>query len=276
MGMFTPVTWTRRPAKWLIITAVLELVVAGVFFVIGSMVPIVRGGFYLTAAILGVLSLGLLFWGRKWSAAAAEADRIKAQGVAGTATITGMRQTGVTLNEQPQVELQLQVTTQMHGPYQATVKEYVPLMMLGTLTSGRPLPVKVDPANPQRVIIEWESAGGMGMPMPGMQPAGAQPGGFTGAPVEDPADAKKRLLATGVPGTAKVISSAPTGQTDGEGRPVYSMMLEINVDGRPPMQGPAVVGVPHERADQLEAGDTVPIKADPNNPGVMAVDWENA
>jgi hypothetical protein len=46
-----------------------------------------------------------------------------------------MRQTGVSVNEQPQVELQVQVQDQMYGSRQATVKEYVPLMLLGTLSS---------------------------------------------------------------------------------------------------------------------------------------------
>lgn len=275
MGMFTPITWSRSPARWLIITAVIEIVLAAGFLIAGFMIPGVESGFMLTAGILGAVGLGLLFWGRKWRKAAVEADRIRTQGVAGTATITGMRQTGVTLNEQPQVELQLSVTTSMHGAYPVTVKEYVPLMMLGTLSSGRPLPVKVDPANPQRVIIEWENAGGMGMPMGAMPVAGQVPG-LGQAPAGDPADVKKRLLAEGVSGTAKVLSSVPTGQTDSEGRAVYSMTLQIEVPGHAPMQGPAVVGVPPERAELLEVGDTVPIKADANNPSVMAVDWENA
>ena len=275
MGMFTPITWSRSPAKWLIITAFIEIVLAAGFLIAGMIIPGVEGGFMLTAAILGAVGLALLFWGRKWRRAAIEAERIRTQGVAGTAGITGMRQTGVTLNEQPQVELQLQVTTDMHGAYPVTVKEYVPLMMLGALSSGRPLPVKVDPANPQRVIIEWENAGGMGGPMGGT-PTMNQVAGIGQPPAGDPADVKKRLLAEGVPGTAKVISSVPTGQTDSEGRPMYSMMLQIEVEGHPPMQGPAVVGVPPERADLLEVGDSVPIKADANNPSVMAVDWENA
>jgi hypothetical protein len=264
-------------------TAILELVLGVGFLVADLVFDVPGGGLLLTGAILGATGLGLFVWARKWQRAAAEADRIRSQGVAGNATILGMRQTGVTLNEQPQIELRLQVSTQMHGPYEVTVKEYVPLMLLGALSSGRPLPVKVDPANPQRVIIEWESAGGFAAPAAGMAPgmtaapmAPAGQAGYAAAAQGDPADVKKRLLETGVPGTAKVISSAPTGQTDPEGRPLYSMMLEIHVDGRPPMQGPAVVGVPPERAEQLEAGDRVPIKADPSNPAMMAVDWDNA
>ncbi|MGH2693055.1 MAG: hypothetical protein ACRDHM_11240 [Actinomycetota bacterium] len=283
MGMFTPITWSRSPAKWLYITAVIELVVAGVFLYFGLTNPILEGGFVLTAGILGVVALGLLVWARKWGRAAADAERIKAQGVPGTATILGMRQTGMQLNDQPQIELRLQVSTQMHGAYEVNLKEWVPLMMLGVLSSGRPLPVKVDPANPQRVVIEWESAGGMGEPMaataagmPVGPAAAAGQMGYAAAAPADPADVKKRLLESGVSGTAKVISSAPTGQTDSEGRAVYSMMLEIHVEGRPPIQGPAVVGVPPERTEMLEPGDRVPIKADPSNPALMAVDWESA
>jgi hypothetical protein len=131
MSMFTPPTWSGRPAKWLWITPLFELVLAGVFLVIGLQNEILRFGFLLTAAILGVLSLGLLLWARKWSKRAAEADRLRMMGVAGQATILGMRQTGVYLNEPPQIEMNLQIQTHMHGPYQATTREYVPLMLWG-------------------------------------------------------------------------------------------------------------------------------------------------
>jgi hypothetical protein len=191
-----------------------------------------------------------LIWGRKWSKGYAEAQRIKTQGVAGQATITGMRQTGVSVNDQPQIELQLQVEDQMYGSRQITVKEYVPLMMLGTLSSGRPLPVKVDPANPNNVVIEWESAMSGGMPM-GMR------AGMPTAPVTPPPSAdstqydpqtrqaeKERLLATGVSGKATVTSARATGDVDSEGRPVYDLMLTIEIPGRQPMQGPARTGVP--------------------------------
>jgi hypothetical protein len=267
----------RRSARWLWITAIFEIGLAVFFLVIGLSNDLLRSGFILTAAILGVVGVGLLFWARRWSAAAKESDRIKTQGVAGQAQITGMRQTGVYLNEQPQVELQLQVTTQMHGSYPVTVKEYIPLMLIGSLSNGRPLPVKVDPANPNNIVIEWESA--MSMPMAGGM--GAVAGGMPGvqypaAPAGDPEQVKKQILATGVSGTAKVISSTATGQVDAQGRPVYNMMMQVEIEGRPPMQAPAMVGVPPEHVEQLEPGDSVPVKADPNNPMLMAVDWDNA
>jgi hypothetical protein len=135
------------------------------------------------------------------------------------------------------------------------------------------LPVKVDPANPNNLVIEWESA---------MSPAGA--GAMTPPPQADTSQysqsareaEKARLLTTGVVGTASVLSAKATGETDTEGRPVYDLMLQIEVPGQQPMQGPARTGIPADRVDQLEPGDTVPLKVDPANPLLMTVDWENA
>jgi hypothetical protein len=280
MGMFAPITWSGRAYKWLYFSAILEIVLAAVFLFIGLNNDILRGSFTVTAAILGATGIGLFLWARRWARGYHEAQRLRTSGVAGQATILGMRQTGVTLNEQPQIELNLQVQTQMHGPYQVTVREYVPLMLLGALSSGRPLPVKVDPADPQKLVIEWESAMGGGMPMGGAMP---------GMPMTPPASAdttrydpqarkseKERLLSTGVAGRGTVVSARATGDTDSEGRPVYDLVLTIEIPGQQPMQGPARTGVPADRVDELEAGDTVAIKSDPANPTVMTIDWESS
>lgn len=281
--MFTAPTWSGRPAKWLYITAIFELVLAGVFAVIGYQSPLLRSGFYLTAAILGGVALLLLLWARRWGRRYAEAQRIRTQGLPGQARIVSMTQTGVYVNEQPQVALTLEVTTDMQGPYQVTVKEYVPLIALGRLSSGMPLPVKVDPADPNNVIIEWESAGGipsagLGAPMAAGAGFGAPMavGAAPSTPSGNSDEVKARVLAEGVPGKATVLQAQDTGQVDADGRRIYDLLLFIQVDGRPPMQGPARTGIPPERLDQLEQGDTVPIKADRSNPAVIAVDWDNA
>ena len=46
--------------------------------------------------------------------------------------------------------MDLLVSIPGRAPYQARRKEFVPLILLGRLSSGPPLPVKVDPADPQR------------------------------------------------------------------------------------------------------------------------------
>jgi hypothetical protein len=229
-----------------------------------------------------VVALGLLFWGRKWQRGYAEAQRIKAQGVPGQATIVGMRQTGVHVNEQPQVELRLQVDDPMYGSREVMLKEYVPLMMLGMLSSGRSLPVKVDPANPNNVVIEWESAlsgGTQVVQAPGQFALGQMQQMPTPPPPLPKGEAdreKKRILAEGIPGTARILVSTSTGQMDDQGRPIHQVTLQIEIQGRQPVLGPALAGVPPERADQLEVGDALPVKADPDDPTSIAIDRDKA
>jgi hypothetical protein len=274
--MFQPVTWSSSPGRWMYATAIFELVLAGVFAVLGFMNETVRFGFYLTAAILGGLCIPLLLWARRMRRGYQEAQRLKSQGLPGQARILGMRQTGAYMNEQPQIEMNLEVTTSMQGPYQVLVKEWVPLMLLGRLSSGVPLPVKVDPVNPQNLVIEWESsmnAPGVGI---GAMPTTLPPPADTSQYAPAARDAEKaRLLATGVAGRATVVSAAATGEVDSEGRPVYDLVLAIEVPGQAPMQGPARTGIPPERVEQLEPGDSVPLKVDPANPSVMTVDWDS-
>jgi hypothetical protein len=87
---------------------------------------------------------------------------------------------------------------------------------------------------------------------------------------------KERILSTGIAGQATVVSATPTGQTDMEGRPIYDFVLNMEVPGRQAIRGPARAGVPPERVDRLEPGDTVPLKVDPDNAASMAIDWDSA
>ena len=151
-------TGSKVPAVILLAVGLLQLGMAAVFGVLAQSMPVVRGGFVPTAAVLGALGTALVVGGIVWWKRAANAQRLKVEGIPGHARITGMRQTGLYINNQPQVELQLHVSTPIHGGYDVTRKEIVPLIMLGQLTSGKPLPVKVDPSNPQDLVIEWESA----------------------------------------------------------------------------------------------------------------------
>jgi len=67
----------------------------------------------------------------------------------------GLRQTGVLINGQPQVEMDLLVTVM--GP-QSVSREgegVVPLIMLNRLQGT--LPVRVDPARPESIVVQWDS-----------------------------------------------------------------------------------------------------------------------
>ena len=199
--MFQPLTWSGRPARWLYFTAILELVLAGVFAVVGYLDPTLRGGFYLTAAILGGLGSLLFLWARHMLAGYEEAQRLKVQGIPGTARIVGLRQTGMYLNEQP--------------------------------------PGGADARGHQ-------------------QHAGSLSGRGQGVGAADHARAAHQR-----------------GPAPGEGRPRQPQQPGDRMGlqhGRRAQR----TGIPPDRIDRLEPGDTVPTRIDPANPAVMTVDWDNA
>ena len=260
-------TTSRGPAIVMYMVAAFEAVLGAGFLSAGTagVVQEASTTFEIVGAVLIAGALLLFLLGMRLGRRAAMARDLRDHGVPGTAQVLGARQTGVTLNDQPQVALNLQVTAPGHGTYDATVKQFVPLIALGMLGSGRPLSVRVDPQDRERILIVWDLAADF------QRSAGAAP------PAMDPAEAarvKAQILATGVPGTVRVLSAEFAGSLDEQGRPVYSAQLHIQIQGRPAVAGPAVFAVPLERVSVMQPGGVIPIKADPYDPQKFAADWD--
>ena len=299
MPAYTSSTINRYSGRWLIVSGGFEVALAAVFLFFGLTDDVVAFGFLLTAAILGITGLVLIWIGLRARRAAAEADRITATGLAGTATVTGLTQTGMQLNDQPQVKIDLLVSIPGRAPYAASRKEFVPLILLGRLGSGVPLPVKVDPTDPQDVIIDWEA---------GALPAVVMPaGGATGVPgttgeTETLAQVQAALTESGLPaaaafatpeqggysvdqlralvrstgidGTATIDKLADTGETVGDER-LFTMEVTLHVQGQPDRALPASAAmVPLAAASKVAIGRTVPVKVAPENPNLVVFEWE--
>jgi hypothetical protein len=94
---------------------------------------------------------------------------LRQTGLPGTAQVLEMTQTGVYINENPQVKMNLQVQAQGIAPYQCEIKATVPLIAIGMLGTGRPLTVFVNPNDHEDIFIDWSnmSAGAAMASMPG-------------------------------------------------------------------------------------------------------------
>lgn len=83
----------------------------------------------------------------------AEAQRLMATGLIGQATVQSLRETGRTFNENPQVEFELLVSVEDRMPYLVTHRQVVSRIVIGNFGPGASIPVRVDPAEPTRVLI---------------------------------------------------------------------------------------------------------------------------
>jgi hypothetical protein len=307
MPQFNSTTFGKYTSRWLIGTAVFELVLAIALFGTGVAVPASRGGLVLTAAILAVVGVGLLWFGLRAGARAEDNARIEASGLPGQATIVGLTQTGMFLNDNPQVRLDLSVLLPGRPAYAASVKQFVPLILLGRLTGGATLPVKVDPSNPAHVIVEWDqpapepvTTGWFAQPTPATgvgAPAMAtgqgaetlneiqsalQSSGLQAATPFASADQggysiellRQHLRANGVDGWASIDAVQDSGKDVGDDH-LFVITATAHVGTNPPHTSPpAVAMVPKSAVSKIGPGLSVPIKADPTNPDLFMFLWE--
>ena len=82
-------------------------------------------------------------------------ERLEQAGVPGTAQILSARDVSTDSEFPPEVDLLLAVTVPGRPAYQVTRHDTVPRIAVGRLTDGRPLPVLVDPAQPEQLVIDW-------------------------------------------------------------------------------------------------------------------------
>ncbi|MBI2894751.1 MAG: hypothetical protein HYY06_14445 [Deltaproteobacteria bacterium] len=92
----------------------------------------------------------------------AQRQALLQSGAPGQAKILAIGQTGMYINNNPQVQLALEVTPQVGGaPFQVTIKGVVPMIALSRVQPGSVVPVRYDPANPMNLAIDWVSIGVM-------------------------------------------------------------------------------------------------------------------
>ncbi len=75
-------------------------------------------------------------------------------GLSGQATVLQVWQTGLQVNDQPQVGMLLQIEVPGYESYQVEHKMVVPIIHIPQFQPGVTLPVRVDPANLKRIALD--------------------------------------------------------------------------------------------------------------------------
>jgi hypothetical protein len=108
--------------------------------------------------IVGGIGLIMLIVGWTMAARAHSAARLLRGGDAGRARVVEVVQTGKLVNGQPALRITLLVDLPGHSTYAATIRAVVPSLMLGRVQPGAIVAVRVDPRDPQRVVLDWAGA----------------------------------------------------------------------------------------------------------------------
>jgi len=136
--------------------------------------------------LVGIISIGVEVASRFASAADA---RILATGIRGRATVTGVRDSNVTVNNNPMITLDLRVEIPGQPVFTQTVRQVISRLEVGSYRPGMVLAVAADPAKPRDIVIDWDrsplgDAGADRDPVTGQPTAAtAAPAFMSGAPV---------------------------------------------------------------------------------------------
>jgi len=87
------------------------------------------------------------------------ARRIRKHGRPARATVLAIGENSgggvVTVNDQPYLNLQVRVEDGYQAPYDVSFDTIIPRSLVPQFQPGAVIPVKVDPEDPQKVVIDW-------------------------------------------------------------------------------------------------------------------------
>jgi hypothetical protein len=217
--------------------------------------------------------------------------RLLATGIPGSALVLDVRDTGVTINHVNAVlEARLQVTIPGRAPYEASAEVTLGRMSWGALQPGMTVPVKVDPANPARVAIDWAGRRG-GVQLGGAAGVIATPGGnfqipgVAGAMQASTLRSAEDVVAEGERAEGTIQAVSHTGATAGQMAPDAGLDAEKAADPMvyvamevQPRQGAAfaaqgIYRVPKKKLGTLAIGRRVPVAFLPGRPETATIDW---
>jgi hypothetical protein len=79
---------------------------------------------------------------------------VQVAGLAGRATIVSLREGGPYVNQRPTITMDLDVELPAREPYRAQARQPVGRLVIGRLRPGATIPVRVDPEDPGKVVVD--------------------------------------------------------------------------------------------------------------------------
>jgi hypothetical protein len=183
-------------------------------------------GWIIPVAIVGLMFVifALVFGGMflRWRVK----QRVLQTGVAATATIVRVWDTGTRINDNPRVGMLLQVQPTSGAPFQAETKETVSVVQMPMFQPGAHLEVKYDPAEPTNVAIVSVISGSGASSGAGIMNSQQAEQLMTRYQAEN-----ERILRSGVSAPAKILQYTPMGFNVNGNNPAVNLIVEVQSAG---------------------------------------------
>jgi hypothetical protein len=234
-------------------------------------------GLIIMAVVIGIV--GTVFWKVLFGPMMLN-SRLAKSGFATMARVVEVSDTGVTVNNAPQVKMLLEVTPPNGSAYLVETKQLISRLQTSMYQPGSMIPVLIDLNDKDRIVINYEGKGGAG----GQQAANnnltsVPTGPWAGMPIAEAEkklfdnDARnKELLTYGTSAMAIVTKYTWLGiYVNGE-NPAVELEAHVLPTDKPAFEA-TMIGVLSEKSvSKFQPGEEIYVKYDPNNPAKVTIE----
>lgn len=236
--------------------------------VVGALIGIVAAstadigsGIFVGAMVLGSFALVYFIFFRPML----KTKKLQAEGISATGKILEINDTGVTVNNSPQIKVKVEVTHPFHGIYTAEFKMLISRLDIGVFKPGMEIPLKVSKENKEEMTFDY-SGGKSGS------------GYSTGMTSEEATriatefdEYNKKVEATGIEARAIILKTKPLGFTVNGNNPAMEFELQVLPEGKDPFKSTARAVILETSTRKYEPGDEILIKYDKYNTQQVAI-----
>lgn len=184
------------------------------------------------------------------------ANRLQKIGIPGKATILEVKDTGVTINNNPQVKLMLEVKNSFGQKYTTQCRVLVSRINPNMFMPGMEVPVKIDPRNEQNVVIDFSgsTAASNSISSPNAEVMKAE--------LEQLQKDNEALLASGRPARAIVKKYTWLGAYVNGNNPYVELEVEVLPENTSSFSGKARGVIGEAAVSKFQPGEEIFVKYD--------------
>lgn len=188
------------------------------------------------------------------------ASRLQKTGIPGKARILEVRDTGVTINNNPQVKLILEVKNSFGQKYNAQCRVLVSRINPWAYQPGMEVPVKIDPKNEQNVVLDF--SGNTSSASQQQQTSSGLNAETLKAELEKMQADNNAIAASGRPARAIIKNYTWLGAYVNGNNPYVELELEVLPDNAPSFSGKAKGVVAEASVPKYQPGQIIYVKYD--------------
>ncbi len=193
--------------------------------------------------------------------------KLAQSGLDAEATVLNVRETGVRINEQPQVTMTLDVKPANGMPsFQSQATRVISYFQAAQFQPGSRLQVKYDPDNTAQVAVVGVLGGGMSMGGGNSQQAVLE------QQLIKANDLDNALRQSGTSAQATITQKWDMGVMVNGSNPAVRLQVEVHPTDRPAFQAQTIGVISAVSVSKFQPGATIWVKYDPNDISRVAID----